>query len=135
MMREKRKSANANERQRAIFRLGDLLEEASELLMASIVWGDGYPELCECLDEMAGEIAEEIRFLGRWMLRRGIDPPIARLCQTSLRRESSIDGVIRSVVEKEEAALRLWQKGSDGFDAFSPTGAEDRIRRLRRLLS
>ena len=105
MMRDKRKCASADERQRAIFRLGDLIEEASELLWASIVWGEGYPELCDFLDGLVEEVAEEIRVLGRWMLRRGIDPPISRLCPSSRRRENSVDGVIRSLLTKEEAAL------------------------------
>ncbi len=135
MMRDKRKCASADERQRAIFRLGDLIEEASELLWASIVWGEGYPELCDFLDGMAEEVAEEIRLLGRWMLRRGIDPPISRLCPSSRRRENSVDGVIRSLLTKEEAALRLWQGKDEACDAFSPAPVEERIRRLRRLLS
>ena len=133
MMRDKRKCASADERQWAIYRMGDLIEGTSELLWASIVWGEGYPELCEMLDRMAEEMAQEIRVLGRWMLRRGIDPPISRLCLSARRRETSVDGVIRSLLEKEEAALR--SRRGEGCEGFSSARAEERVRRLRRLLS
>ena len=134
MMRERRCGCSPAERQRAIQQMSLMIEEVSELLYASMVWGEEYPELCTCLDGFAVEVAEEIRDLGRWMLRRGIDPPIGRLCHGSRRREHSPRDVIRALLSREECIERLKHDMPEGDHRFSAR-AEERIRHMRRMLS
>ncbi len=133
-MRERRSRCGHHERQKAVRLLSLMLDEVSELLYASIRWGDAYPELCTCLDEFSIEVAEEIRRLGRWMLGRGIDPPIFGLCQGACRRERNPHDVICALLGREEEILQL-RRSMEGTEYIFSTHAEERVRRMRRMLS
>lgn len=79
-MQKRRERQNDREMARkALALLAEFPHRCSEMLCASILLEESYPELSDTLERMAQVEAEQFRRLGGMMLRAGMNPPLRML--------------------------------------------------------